>query len=382
MRTFALLMALLAGMLPLTAVQPVLAAPIVEVEDNDTAATAQVLPAIGLDSPVQAAIPQGDSADNDWFAFQAQAGQTYVVELYNVDSGLTRSKGNRCSRSFSDYPGLALTIYDSSETLKSSQCSPSGSGNVHTILTYQAQETNTLYVRIFANSSAANMYGNYMLRILPATGTPGAAWDSTTFEPNNRKATAYQLGVGLANAVTTTIEQRNPAYATNSVDIDWYRFDVVQGRTYVVELYNAHSSFNQNSGNICTGSFTDYIGLAMRLYNATDGDPIAERCSPSGAGNVHTILRITAQASGPHYIQIFANANTTSDYGSYSLRILPQHEEEGASWDEATFEPNNNSANAYPIAIGRNNALLSTIEARDGANSTNFPDGDEPESRG
>ena len=78
--------------------------------------------------------------------------------------------------------------------------------------------------------------------------------------------------------------------------------------------------------------------------------------------------------NGTTYIKVQPNASTVS--GSYSIRLLPNHDEPGATWDPFTFEPNNYRANAYAITPGVTNALTSEIEVRNGNFSTNAVDRD------
>jgi len=346
---------------------PITVSSIDEVESNDTAEEAQSLTAIGLERPVSAAIDV--AGDNDWYQFEAVQGRTYVVEVYDVESGLNRARGRNCSYS---YTGLALIVYDETVTLKASQCEPRGSGNAHSNVQFTADTTGVFYIRVFPNSSASNVSGAYYMRILPRHDEAGAAWNPTTFEPNNRAATAYEIFPGLNNALTSTIEERNVGYATSFVDIDWYRFSAVAGQAYVIELFDVDSGLTRDSGRNC--SYT-YSGLAIKLFDSELDEKVG-RCKPAGSGNVHTIISFTAASSGYHYIQLYPNANTTRVYGNYSIRVLPKHDEPDAAWDSATFEPNNRAVNAFPIEVGRTATLVSTIEQRNVAFSTNFPDVD------
>ena len=345
------------------------AAIIPEQEPNDTAQTAQFLSAIGLDNPVAADIHTPGNLD--WYKFEVVTGRTYVVEVYNLDVGLGRAGGGNCER-FANHIGLGLVIHDTSVTELRRQCAPFASGAVQNSLLFKATATGLFTLAVVPQSSAANVFGSYMLRILPRHDEPGAAWDNTTAEPNNRNEIAYEILPGLANAQTRTIEERNVAFATSFVDIDVFRINAVQGRTYVVELFNVDAAIASDGGANCE-RFASHRGLAMVLYQP-DNVEIARQCSLWSTGNVHNSLQFTAQFSGSYYVNIYPNANTARVFGAYHIRVLPKYDEEGAAWDSTTFEPNNRLVNAYPIQVGRLNAISSTIEERPVGFSTHFTD--------
>ncbi len=345
------------------------AATIPEQEPNDTAQTAQFLSAIGLDNPVAAEIHTPGNLD--WYKFEVVTGRSYVVEVYNLDVGLGRAGGGNCER-FANHIGLGLVIHDSSVTELRRQCAPWAGGNVQNSLLFKATATGLFTLAVVPQSSAANVFGSYHLRILPHHDEPGAAWDNNTAEPNNRNEIAYEILPGLANAQTRTIEERNVAYATSFVDVDVFRINAIQGRTYVVELFNVDAAIASDGGANCE-RFANHRGLAMVLYQP-DNVEIARQCSLWSTGNVHNSLQFTAQFNGPYYVNIYPNANTARVFGNYQIRVLPKYDEEGAAWDNITFEPNNRLVNAYPINVGRLNALSSTIEARPVGYSTFFTD--------
>jgi hypothetical protein len=348
---------------------PAFAATIPEQEPNDTAQSAQFLSAIGLDNPVAAEIHTPGNLD--WYKFEVVTGRTYVVEVYNLDVGLGRAQGNSCDYYTNNF-GLGLVLYDATVTEIKQQCKPVAAGNTQNSLTFVANATGIYHLLVLPESKAANVFGNYSLRILPKHDEPGAAWDSTTFEPNNRTATAYEIQMGRTNALASTIEERNVAYTTHYVDVDTYRVNAIQGRTYVVELFDIDVALTNDQGNNCD-YYSNYRGLAVTLYKP-DNTLLKTQCNPAGAGNVHHIIQFTAEIDGPYYIVIYPNANTQRTFGAYHLRVLPKYDEPGADWAADTFEPNNRQANAYPITVGRGNTISSTIEARSVGYSTNFTD--------
>lgn len=103
-----------------------------EVEPNDTFATAQLLSSIGFENPLNASIsPVGDI---DRFQFQAYNGRTYVVELYNVASGLAAG-GSECDGLYYG-DGVGIQIYDQGGYEVASECNAYGMGNVHNLVSF------------------------------------------------------------------------------------------------------------------------------------------------------------------------------------------------------------------------------------------------------
>ena len=101
-----------------------------------------------------------------------------------------------------------------------------------------------------------------------------------------------------------------------------------------------------------------YIMLSMYMYNVTSYNTVK---------NNNSLLLGTSQIQQQ-------SAWSTKGKQRDSLRVLPKYGEEGASWDEETFEPNNSLANAYAISVGRGNVLTSEIEQRNGNYSTTAND--------
>ncbi len=259
---------------------PAFAETITEVEPNNSAEAAQLLPQIGLNNPVAAAIDI--AGDQDWYKFEVVTGRTYVVEVYNLDIGLGRAEGGNCQR-YANYIGLGLIVHDNSVTELTRQCAPFAAGNVQNSLVFKATATGLFYLTVLPQSTAENVTGSYMLRILPKHDEPGAVWDESTAEPNSRNEIAYEILPGLNNAQTGTIEERNVGYTTSYVDTDIYRINAVQGRTYVVELFDVDAAIASDGGANCQ-RYADHKGLAMVLYQPDNVEiaPTLEFHDPSG----------------------------------------------------------------------------------------------------
>lgn len=347
--------------------------PITEVEPNDSSGTAQMLSVIGRENYVIAATNVGN--DRDWYKFNATAGQTYIIELFEASASLNAAGGTNCQSGLHD-EGLGLKVYDASVTQIASSCEPNdaqaGSGNVHNIVQFTTAINGEFYIQVVPNNS--NVTGDYKLRVLYQYNNPSASWDSN-YEPNNRRMSAAPIQIGRESAINTTIEQRIVNYATGFVDVDWYRFEAEATKTYVVELFNADINFNAAGGTNCiSGRFDEGIGL--RIYDAS-GTEIESSCEPNdygtGSGNVHNIVQFTPGVAGTYFIKVIPNESYR--YGSYQLRVLPQYDEPNASWD-SNYEPNNRRMNAAEIQVGYQNAIHTSIEEWIINYSTNYVDTD------
>lgn len=368
-----LLLSLLGILAP--AATPARAAPVAEVEPNNTNATAQSLAAIGVDNQVNAAIDVG--ADRDWFRFEAIAGRNYVIDVFNAASSLG-GQGYGCTGGGMNFgeAGLGLWVYTSTGTQLLGECDAvaHSAGNSHHLATIPATVTGTLYVMVIANDP--NATGFYSLRIMPKYNQPGASHGADQ-EPNDTLSSAYPLTVGYTNGITSDIALRNPAYSTYRADHDWYVFDAIAGRTYVAELFNVSTGLSASGLNCTSKGNTGGSGMGLLFYSPTELE-LAGECSAIGfsqaAGNYHHMVKITASVSGPLFMKVLPNDSNAA--GAYSLRVLPKYDEPGAGWDSSSFEPNNTIWNAYAITVGDSAGLTSEIELRNPIYSTFYPDKD------
>lgn len=351
---------------------PVWADPIQENPDSSFA-NPLVLSAIGRESPVQAGI--GTAADEDGFQFTAVAGRTYVIELFNVGASL--GQGTQlyyCGGANNYYRGMLLAVFDTvTNSEVALQCLPNGSGEVLTSVTIKAASSGAYKLRVRAHVTTS--VGGYSLRVLPKYGEAGASWDAQTFEPNNSEATAYALALGRKQAITAAIEARDSIYSTHSGDADWYRFEAIQGQTYVIEIFNVSASIGQETAlYFCQGVNNYYRGLALFVYDTVTKSPAALQCQANGAGPALVTVSFKAASTGTYTFLVYPHVATA--IGSYSLRVLPKYHEAGASWDAQTFEPNNSQANAFPITPALASGITAAIEQRDTIFSTNSDDAD------
>jgi hypothetical protein len=288
-------------------------------EPNQRAANAYQV-AVGRETGVRAAIEQREPAfstffdDVDWYRFTAEAGKTYVVELFDVANTLGGT-GRGCD-GYSK-TGMALLIY--SPTLGKAiagDCNSTthSAGNVHSIAEFTAGVSGNFFIQVLPNS--ANVSGPYSLRVLKRFDE-GGSWD-TAYEPNNAAATAYLLPERSPAVLDkAAIEARDPQLATNRSDVDWYAFKATAGRQYTVELLKVDGPLTAR-GNACNGYTSD--GLGLLIYSPALGNAVAGQCDANGrpGTGIHTGFTFTAGATGIFYIQVLPNVATAS--GGYTLR--------------------------------------------------------------
>jgi hypothetical protein len=294
--------------------------------------------------------------DVDWFYFTAVANQIYVIETYNVAKAVNRDGG-----------GMQLFVYDSnfSQLDKDDGYDSDGTGNRSASLAFTANATGVYFIQVYPYYNNWGS-GPYSIRILPKYDQPEAAWD-VNHEPNNWAEHAPTLKIGALNAITTSLEGLDSAYLVDynvQYDTDWFRFDAVAGRSYVIETFNAAKAINIHNYALQLYLFDNNFS---KLIEDTGGDS-------NGAGNSNASVEFVANTSGNHYILVqpyYAGAGS----GPYGIRILPRYDQPEASWD-ANQEPNNWGTHAYPIAVGRTTAVHTTVEGRDASYLTDNNDVD------
>lgn len=286
-------------------------------EPNNIAANAY---AIGLNdsNTITGTIEERNSSysttavDQDWYRFSANAGQTYVVELFDV----ARALGVGLGRCRAGGIGVGIKIYDATVTQVAEQCAANGAGNVHNHVQFKAGMNGTIYIQVLPNNNV-DVAGVYKIRVLPKHDDPAASWNSSTFEPNNWTINAYPIGLGRINELTSTIEERNSSYATNNVDRDAYRFEATANQEYTVELLNVDQSLKVSGVSFCSVSY----GIALAIYDPTLTE-ITRRCAAQDANEIHSSLTLTTGVNGPYYIWVIPNGVNAS--GNYSIRVLSE----------------------------------------------------------
>jgi hypothetical protein len=301
-----------------------------ESEPNNTIAQANPIN-VGLGNAITATLT---SNDDDYYQFNTIAGRTYVIETFNIQGQIG---------------GVAtgLWLYNSAGTLvKDDKYGSAGVGDADASIVLKSVDNAVYYIKV-ADREMSTWAGTYSLRLLAKYDEPGASWDEhNQYEPNNSIYLANKIDVGLHNFVTRTLFD-NRSLMTNTSDYDYYYFSAVAGNSYVIETFNIQGQRNSKA----TG---------LWLYNSA-GTLITDD-APGIDGNDDANARIILKATGNdiYYIGVGKSSFTTHWYGTYSLRILPKHNESGADRD-ASGEPNNVLVLAEPMNIGVANAVKRTL---------------------
>jgi len=292
--------------------------------------------------------------DVDWFRFDAVAGQTYIIETYNVAKAVNSGGG-----------ALQLFVYDAnfSELTKDDGYDSNGAGNRNASVDFTANATGVHYIKLYPWYQNWGS-GPYSIRILPQHDQAGAAWD-TQHEPNNWATHAPLLTIGARNAITSSVEGLDSAYLADydtKYDIDWFRFDAIAGMSYVVETFNVAKAVN-----------TSNFALQLMIYDSNFSKLVEDiGVDSNGAGNTNASLEFKATTTGSHYIYVYPYYYG-ADSGPYSIRILPRYDQTEAAWD-ANHEPNRWGTHAHKIEVGRVNAIHTNIERREPAYLTDRDD--------
>lgn len=327
------------------------AAPIDETEPNDTQQSAQALTIIGAESPVEARMNATD--DVDWFSFEAVAGQSYIVETFNV-AGAVNTRGY----------ALQLRVFDVNGTVvkEDTGSQSNGAGNTNSGVSIGPTQSGRYFIQVYHYNSYRGT-GPYSLRILPKFNQANTYWDENE-EPNNWAFHSYELQIGRSHAVSSTIEQRNSSYITERPDRDWFRFEAIKDQFYSVETFNVAGAVNSRG-----------YALQLQIFDS-DFTNVAEDIGSqsNGAGNTNARVSFQATKGGVYYIRI-GPYDSYAGSGPYSIQVLPTFEQADAAWD-TKHEPNNWHRHGFPLAIGREQAITSSIERRNSSYLTERADRD------
>lgn len=297
-----------------------------ESEPNDTFAEADLL-GIGLSYGEVGNTLTTD--DYDYYYFTAVAGRTYVIETYNIQGTGTDATG--------------LWLYNDSQTAIANDAhGDNGTGNANARIVYTFSTSGTYYV-LAKDCYYCNWTGTYSLRVLPKYDEPGAEWDpANDNEPNEVKELANEIEIGLTHAQTHQLFNHS-SYVTNNSDYDYYHFEAVAGRTYVIETYNIQGT----AGGSATG---------LWLFDSSGAQITDDAHGDNGTGNVDARIVYTFATTGTYFILV-KDCYYCNWTGTYSVRILPRHDEPEAMWDMGNdYEPNDVRELANEIEVGLNNA--------------------------
>ncbi len=164
-----------------------------------------------------------------------------------------------------------------------------GTGNVNARVTFTPTAAGTYFIRVVR--AYGPWTGSYSLRVLPRYDQPGAAWNaSNDYEPNDTIDLANELRVGPAGAQTHSIFA-HANFVTGDSDQDYYRFNAVAGRPYIIQTFNALANA---SG----------YGTGIYLYSSGGTAIIDDRYGSKGTGNVDAQITYTFPNAGTYFIRV------------------------------------------------------------------------------
>lgn len=225
--------------------------------------------------------------DEDWVKFDAVSGVEYVVQALNVGSDA-----------------------DAELELRSTCTDPPSFGSGVTI-TFTAPTTGAVFIRVQNGKDKYGANTEYKLRVKANSGC------ANLFEPNNACSLAGDLSLNAA-------PQEHNFCAAN--DVDWTKFEVTAGATYVLTSTNTGANAN----------------VQMSLYGNCDSN------TSLPGGNGQQTLRFTAPSAGFLYLKTEnLNPNLFGTETKYTLQV-GQEGQSGCAED--SFEQDDNSADAKLIA--------------------------------
>jgi len=262
------------------------------------------------------------SSDVDWFRFNGLIGETYTIEIFDVNVTFPALGTNLCNpNTGQSYGGLAIEVFGSNKTTPlATQCQAVSAGRVHNYLTYQLPADGTYFIRVSNNYKLTASNGLYSIRVLP--NFAAGSWDAQQ-EPNSDWNIAYALVPDAANPVVTHFEARGAN--TYSSDVDWFRFSGNAGALYTVEISNVTFGFPVgNSTNLCGLNLgLGYIGLAIEAFSDDMQTPFSFSCNNNVVGTVFNTLSLSLPADndGIYFLRISNNYALSASTGNYSIRV-------------------------------------------------------------
>jgi hypothetical protein len=320
-------------------------------------------------TPVPTSPIELEELNDNSFRFNAIAGQSYVVELFNVARDWEEISGINCDPDdrYNSKNGVGLVIsVDSSSTEIVKQCQRQGFGNVHNSMEFDAGVGGKIKIDVIPNLADVDIYGKFNIRVQPEHDDPSVAWDAN-FEPNNLAVNAYSIGIGAQNALTSKIEERSSSFGTSQSDFDWYHIDATADQYYLIEVFNVIRLLETENGINCDPDdrYNSKNGVGLKVNDSLFSQ-LGQSCDPNGTGNVHNRIQFKSGIGGVFHIGVIPNSPTA--FGTYGIRVLPFHDDPLASWDAKSYEPNNAPINAFLIAPS--DVISSQIEERNASYAT------------
>ena len=294
---------------------------------DDFGATAATAGAIEVGGSVTGEI--GAPRDFDWFALDAVAGHTYVIDLEGSETDAGTLANPQLRGLFGAGSGrLPGTTYDLD-----------GGEGLNSRMTWTASETGTVYVAVRGHKDDT---GTYTLSVTDTT--PQDDFGDTA-------ATAGAIEVG--GSVTGEIGAPR--------DFDWFALDAVAGRTYVIDLEGSET----DAGTLADPQVRGLFNAGGRRLPGTTNDR-------DGGEGLNSRMTWTAGETGTVYVAARGHKDDTGTYTLSVTDITPQAQEQ--EQEAANGSPVFGEASyAFELAENANGALfgiaLGEVRATD-------PDGD------
>jgi hypothetical protein len=239
------------------------------------------------------------------YAFDAEKGKEYTVEIYNQESSnspLSYALGTQSNDNL--FTNRAQWVEKNQTTYQ--VVNPTQSGPV--LITVYPQEKQL----------------DYLVKVYPST-TDGLDQSEITFEPNNTSSTAW--GMVLGEQVDSALDESPEDWR------DHYSFMGKKGQHYTVEILN-HSS---SSGDLyySVGSKENLTKYSKQRHYINRGKSV--------------YLEVVPTRSEPVFV-LFEPADKKKQF-DYTLKLFPSIED-GLVQSEITLEPNNTISTAVPIELG------------------------------
>jgi hypothetical protein len=283
-------------------------------EPNDTPALAC---SIELNQRVESELAQPSDV-SDHFAFAIQKDRVYTLTLASFS----------CSSL-----DLQVSAHGSGQAVQQFAKTVYG-GRMVTEFTASASGPAQLAVKLRSGDSCA-----YQFTILPST-RDGLQHDATTKEPNDSGSTAAPL----AAPVRVSSDVASP----NDV-ADFYTFAVEQGKTYTLQLVAL----------ACAATDVQVAALGS-------GQPVELLAYTQYGGN--RVHEFTASSTGDARVAITLRVEGSC---AYEVVVLPSTKD-GLQHDPGTFEPNDTSSTAAPLA-GSLAGTADLASPRDSVDHYTFP---------
>ena len=278
----------------------------------DTAATAGI---IEVGGSVTGEI--GAARDFDWFALDAIAGHTYVIDL----------EGSETDAGTLANPQLRGLFDAGGSRLPGTTNDRDGGEGLNSRMTWTAGETGTVYVVARGHKEDT---GTYTLSVTDTT------------PPDDFGATAATAGaIEVGGSVTGEINSPR--------DFDWFALGVVAGRTYVIDLEGSET----DAGTLANPQLRGLFDAGSRRLPGTTNDR-------DGGESLNSRMTWTAGETGTVYVAARGHKDDTGTYTLSVTDITPQAQEQDAAnaspaFTEASYAfelAENADGGPFGIALG------------------------------